>query len=66
MNHKHTMHILHIVLSILFFPWLLIWLWRASSNAKHNKAIDKTIQLEQNEILKRIVRLLENQIEEKG
>jgi hypothetical protein len=65
MNYKNTWHVLHFLLTVFTGGlWSPLWLWCASSNAKHNKAIDKSIQLEQNEILKRIVRLLENQIEE--
>jgi Cu/Ag efflux pump CusA len=63
MKYKNTSHVLHAILSIIFFPWLIVWLWCASSNSKTNKWIDREAQKEQNESLKRIVHLLEVSIQ---
>jgi hypothetical protein len=65
MTYKNSWHVAHALLSLFTGGlWLIIWLWRASSNNKFNRGVDKQIQLEQNETLKRIARLLEKQLEE--
>lgn len=35
-EYKETQHGLHLILSILFFPWAAIWLWRTLKNSQHN------------------------------
>lgn len=57
---KHTMHLLHFVLSVIFFPCLIIWVWRASSNAKYNREQLYKVQKEQVELLK----LINNAVQE--
>lgn len=66
MNHVNTWHVIHFLLTIFTGGlWSPLWIWRASSNTAHNRKVDKAIQLEQNETLKRIARVLEKQLEDK-
>lgn len=37
MQFKKTMHILHLILTILFWPWLIIWIWRTVANSQANQ-----------------------------
>lgn len=36
-KYKHTMHLLHLILTLIFLPWAIIWVWRTLSNAQYNK-----------------------------
>lgn len=37
---KSTWHILHLILTIIFLPWVLIWVFCTLSNNSHNRAMD--------------------------
>lgn len=46
-----TMHWLHFLVTLLFWPWLLVWMIRWSSNNKKNKLQEWKLQKEQTEAL---------------
>lgn len=37
MHFHKTMHILHLILTILFPPWLIVWIFCAISNNQKNQ-----------------------------
>lgn len=37
---KNTWHILHLILTIIFLPWLLIWVFCTLTNNSHNRAME--------------------------
>lgn len=45
MKHKSTWHVVHFILTIIFFPWAIIWIacWASNSNynAKQKLKIEK-------------------------
>lgn len=57
---KHTMHLLHILLTVFTGFWIIIYIWRASSNAKYNREQLYKVQKEQVELLK----LINNAVQE--
>lgn len=56
MNYKHTMHLLHFLLTLFFLPWGLVWLWRTLANSSHNREVELHFAKEQLEEIKRINR----------
>lgn len=40
LQHRHTNHIGHFILTILFFPWVLAWILFHLSNQRHNDQVD--------------------------
>lgn len=38
---RSTNHIGHLILSILFFPWVIAWIMFYISNRNHNDEIDR-------------------------
>jgi len=43
MQHRHTNHLGHFILTILFFPWALAWILFYLSNQRHNDEVDRLI-----------------------
>ena len=41
MEYKKTSHIGHAILTLLFFPYFLVWVACAASDASHNKKVDR-------------------------
>lgn len=41
MYYKETAHFLHFILTLLFFPWVVVWVWRVLSNSQHNKMVER-------------------------
>lgn len=41
MYYKETAHFLHFILTLLFLPWVVVWVWRVLSNSQHNKMIER-------------------------
>ena len=41
MEYKKTTHWGHLIITLLFFPWFLIWMACAASDASHNKKVDR-------------------------
>jgi len=41
MGYKNTWHILHLILTLLFWPWLLVWICCAMLNSQHNAKVDR-------------------------
>lgn len=39
MKQRKTMHFLHFILTVLFVPWCLVWIWCATSNSRYNAQI---------------------------
>lgn len=37
MHYKETSHVLHAIMSLIFFPWVLIWVACYLSNKSHNE-----------------------------
>lgn len=37
---KNTWHLLHLIITIFFWPWLLIWMFCTLSNNSHNRAME--------------------------
>ena len=46
MHFHKTMHILHLIMTILFFPWALVWVWRVVSNNQKNQEMLFKMQME--------------------
>ncbi|QHZ60118.1 hypothetical protein PJKIFABJ_00182 [Pseudomonas phage PE09] len=40
MQYKKTSHFGHAILSILFFPWIIVWAFIAMSNNNYNNNLD--------------------------
>lgn len=40
---RNTMHILHFILTLVFWPWVVVWIALAWSNNKHNQVINTEI-----------------------
>lgn len=38
---RHTNHLGHFILSVLFFPWVLAWILFHLSNRAHNDEVDR-------------------------
>lgn len=38
---RYTSHIGHAILTILFFPWAIVWLMVHLSNQRHNDEVDR-------------------------
>jgi hypothetical protein len=38
---RYTNHFGHLILTILFFPWLLAWIMFHISNRNHNDEVDR-------------------------
>lgn len=36
MKHKSTWHLLHFILTIIFWPWIIVWVGCAASNSSYN------------------------------
>lgn len=43
-HYRSTWHIVHLIISVLFFPWIVIWIMQGVSNSVHNKQIDNEIE----------------------
>ena len=39
-NYKETWHGLHFILTVLFFPWVVVWVARAAINNAHNRRVE--------------------------
>lgn len=44
MKYRTCWHLLHLILSIIFFPWLIVWFCLAISAARHNRAVNAAAQ----------------------
>lgn len=43
--HEHkTNHILHLLISLIFFPWLFVWIITAASNGTKNKELRERLE----------------------
>jgi hypothetical protein len=42
-QHRKTSHIGHLLLTILFFPWALVWIAFYISNRNYNERVDERI-----------------------
>ena len=40
-QYKETSHIFHAIMSLIFFPWVIIWAACYMSNKSHNDRIDR-------------------------
>ena len=47
-----TMHLLHLIMTILFFPWALVWVWRTISNNQKNQEMLFKMQMEKKQEMK--------------
>lgn len=54
MQYKSCSHVFHFLITILFWPWLLVWIACAASVARHNRRVDASQRNEQLELLRRI------------
>ncbi|MBG23723.1 MAG: hypothetical protein CMF22_10405 [Idiomarinaceae bacterium] len=43
-HRKSTWHVLHFIATVLFWPWLIVWLVFWGLNTAHNKAVDIAIR----------------------
>jgi len=43
-QYKETKHILHFILTILFVPWVVVWIGCGVMNSLHNQEIDIKIE----------------------
>lgn len=43
--YRETQHLLHFILSVLFFPWIIIWMIRYTCNTNYNQSLDKELWL---------------------
>lgn len=41
MGYKNTWHILHLIITLIFFPWVLVWICCAMINSQHNARVDR-------------------------
>ena len=39
MTTRKTSHLLHLIMTIIFIPWVLVWIWCATSNSRYNAQI---------------------------
>jgi len=42
-QYRKTNHIGHLILSILFFPWAIVWILIALNNRNYNERVDERI-----------------------
>lgn len=55
MQHKQTSHVLHLIMTFLTGGiWLLVWVWCATSNSRHNARLDQEHQRLQTEYMRKI------------
>lgn len=43
-HYRSTWHIVHLIASVLFFPWIIVWIMQGVSNSVQNKQIDNEIE----------------------
>lgn len=55
MEYKKTSHIFHFILTILFFPWAIVWVLCALRNHQHNAVVDRVKRDEEFAILQQVV-----------
>ena len=41
MGYKNTWHILHLIITVLFPFWILVWICRTLLNNQHNARVDR-------------------------
>jgi len=41
MEYKNTWHILHLIITVLFPFWILVWICRTLLNNQHNAKVDR-------------------------
>ncbi len=46
---SNTWHTVHFIMTIIFIPWIVVWIGCAWVNNKHNKNIDAHIVMVHNE-----------------
>lgn len=37
---RKTMHFFHFVLTVIFIPWLAVWIYVAYNNSRHNEQVE--------------------------
>lgn len=40
---KYTSHLFHFVMTIIFFPWALVWILCHARTKEHNDVVDRTL-----------------------
>lgn len=48
-EYRSTWHVVHFIASVLFIPWIVIWIMQGVSNTIHNNQIDEEIEKVLNE-----------------
>lgn len=43
-HYRSTWHVVHFIVSVLFFPWIVVWIMQGVSNKLHNMEIDNEIE----------------------
>ena len=54
MKHKSCSHIIHFIVSILFWPWVFVWIICALRVSAYNRRIDSSVQKEILEEMKKL------------
>ena len=52
---KSTMHVLHIILTLLTGFWIIIYIWRLFANAQYNRQLEYSNQRRQTEAMERLL-----------
>lgn len=39
-SRRNTWHILHFIVTVVFIPWVLVWIGCTVINTRHNKSVD--------------------------
>jgi len=49
-QYKSTWHLIHLIVTVLFVPWIIIWICQYFNNKSHNLFIDSQIEKRVEEI----------------
>lgn len=52
---KKTRHVLHLIITLLLWPWVIVWVWCAVSNSNHNKQLQYNEQKRQTDAMERLL-----------
>lgn len=55
MKYRNTWHVLHFILTLIFLPWLLVWILRIMMNSQYNASLDRHRAHEDMEKLRKAV-----------